>query len=224
VLTLINQRENMARRTEVSHNMPEETSLLGTADATFIFANSSDTTLTDLYSFLCKQLRASKRLPIKFLADPTQGVCEKDGTIVFSNARSWTTIPVNIEFTEPALYYCEYEILSRKRVKFIMFSFINKEKVNRATSVKGNRFYLNDIAEKGSKISIYIDYRSQEEMHMFIDDVYALSQPCACLPVIPVISITGIDNIVQLNPDTFLAIPRFYSRHILPRWLSCFKK
>jgi hypothetical protein len=210
----------MARRTEVSHNMPEE-SLLGTADATFIFANSLDTTLTDLYCFLCKQLRASKRLPIKFLGDPTQDVCEKDGTIVFSNALSWTTIPVNIEFTEPALYYCEYEILSLYKVKFIMFSFINKEKVtfNRATCVQDNRFYLSDIAEKvkvGSKISIYVDYRSQEEMHMFIDDIYALSRSCACLPVIPVISITRIDNIVQLNPDTFLAIPRFYSRHILP--------
>jgi hypothetical protein len=201
--------------------MPDEKNLHGAADTTFIFENTVDTTLTDLYTFLCKQFRSSRRLPIRFLADPVQHTCDNNGTRVASLSRSWNTIPVNVEFTEPALYYCEYEIISLYSVKFIMFGFMSKENVENTKCIMSNRFYLyHDELDKKvkveSKISLYVDYRSGGKMHLFIDDVYAASEQWACFPAVPVMSITRKENIVQLNPDTFVSIPWFHPRHVLP--------
>jgi hypothetical protein len=225
------QQWDYTTRNEITNYYGSEESLTDTSDISFVFDDLPvDITLPLLYSLLCNQMRETRNLwhQIKFLPEfesHADFLCDENGTrLTISNSNAhWATIMVNIEFIQPLLYYCEYDLLQMD-TRFFMFGFISRKKAwdVKRSCIHYPRFYASDVSNykivAGVHVSLYSDFRTKgdEKMHLFINDEYVSTQYGIELPVVPVVSIANCKHSVRLNPFTFVAVPFYYHGHVVP--------
>jgi hypothetical protein len=212
-------------RSELTLIYASEEALSATSDVTFVTCEDDEISLPKLYTLLCNQMRGlrEQQIDVKFL--PVASIdfeCDEGGTRIVCKDPSWCTVIVNIEFVYPLLYYCEYEIQNLYQYHFIMFGFVDKTNTTllNKSCLSDVRFYGETLPKRmkvGSKVSIYVDYRgTSKKMHMFIDDEYVDTQFGVIFPGVPALSITRSDNVIKLNPRTFIPVHSFYHQHVLP--------